>query len=313
MTKATRLIQAMQVDTSWKLSGPSLIGQQDGFWFLVSQSGAIQPIVVKAAFSGPDSVKLEPVKQAIKANKKVYKLAHVANEHHVLIVTLSADTNVEKNKARVTKLIFDLTRLFVQYEISSGCSLCSSSEPLQTVRIGEAPAAICTSCFEKVRSEFVAIVDRNEREGNYATGIVGALLGAIVGAGLWLLVSYLGFYASIVGFVMAFLAQFGYRLFKGKVGRLMPAVILISLIIGIFVANSVEIAIGLAQDPSLGLTFGEALGIAPLAFIDNEMFYVGKVWANAGLGLLFALMGSWRTIRNLASEAKGETYQVESI
>lgn len=313
MRKPTRFIQAMQADMGWKLSGQSLIGQMDGYWFFITQPGMFQPIVVKSAVFGPDSPKLQPVMQAIKARKKVYKIGRVANEHHVLVVALNADTSVDKSKARVSELILELARLLAQFGISSGCSICGSNEPLETVRIGEAPASICPTCNERLRSEFARIVDHNERSGNYFTGIIGALLGAIAGAALWLLISYLGFYASIVGFVMAFLAQSGYRLFKGKIGRGMPLVILVAVVLGIFAANTVEIAIGLAQDPEIGLTFGEALIVAPLAYIDTELFYVGKVWLNSGVGLLFALMGSWRTIRNLASEAKGETYEIESI
>ena len=175
MKKPTRFIQAMQADTGWKLSGDSVIGQQDGYWFFITQPGAFQPIVLTIAVSGEDSAKLEPVKQAIKAKKQTYKLARVANEHHVLTVSLNADTNVDKNKARMTELIFDLTRLFMQFGLSSGCSLCGSSEPLETVRIGESPATICAPCHEKLRSEFEAIVDQNKHAGNYATGFIGAL------------------------------------------------------------------------------------------------------------------------------------------
>ncbi|MHB8962054.1 MAG: hypothetical protein ACYC5K_02765 [Saccharofermentanales bacterium] len=160
-------------------------------------------------------------------------------------------------------------------------------------------------------NEYKSILEKNDREGSYLTGTIGALLGSMVGAALWLLVSYLGFYASLVGFVMAYLAQFGYKLFRGRIHKGMPFIIMISVIIGVLAANTVEIAIGLMQDPEMGLTLTEALKIAPQAFYNTEYFYVGKVWGNVGLGMLFAVLGSWRTIRDLFAETRDARNQAE--
>lgn len=313
MGKATKFIRTMQENTGWKLAGSTLIGQQDHYWFTIAQAGFSQPIVVTAALANAESAKLEQLKQAVKDKKKVYKLNGVTNENQLLKMVINPDTNVSKNAARVTELIFDLTKSFARLDLKSGCPICGADEPLTTVRIGDNPAAICEACHQNLKVEFEGIVQKNAQEGSYVTGTIGALLGALVGSALWLLVSYLGYFASIVGFVMAFLAQFGYRLFKGRIRKGMPVIILVSVIIGIFVANAIEIAIGLAQDPEVGLTFFESLRYAPMAFYDNELFYVGQVWANVGMGLLFAMLGSWRTIRSLASETKGKIYQVETI
>ena len=43
------------------------------------------------------------------------------------------------------------------------------------------------------------------------------------------------------------------------------------------------------------------------------MFYVGTVWKEVAVGLFFALLGSWNTIRNLRSETSGQIYQIERI
>ena len=49
-----------------------------------------------------------------------------------------------------------------------------------------------------------------EKKGSILGGILGALLGAAIGAFLWTLIGMLGYIASIVGFVIAFLASKGY-------------------------------------------------------------------------------------------------------
>jgi hypothetical protein len=43
------------------------------------------------------------------------------------------------------------------------------------------------------------------------------------------------------------------------------------------------------------------------------MFYVGAVWKEVAIGLFFALLGSWNTIKNLHNESSGQIYQIERI
>ncbi|MDD2371444.1 MAG: hypothetical protein PHQ32_05510 [Firmicutes bacterium] len=136
--------------------------------------------------------------------------------------------------------------------------------------------------------------------GSYISGAVGAVLGAMIGSGLWLLVSFLGFYVAIVGFVMSIISEAGYRLFRGRFGIGMPIIIILSVIFGVFFANTIEIAIRLSQ--ATGISFVNALYYAPQAFYNNQLFLVDKVWLNLGIGLVFALLGSWRIIKKLKSE-----------
>ncbi len=313
MAKATKFIRLMQDTTGWKESGHSIIGQSGGYWFTITQTSPFQPILISTAVSGLQSISLEQLKIAIQAKKKTYKLSRFDNKNHVLDFVVNPDTNAQKNMDRVNELIHDLTALFAKFSLAGGCKLCAANVPLDAVRMGEEAVGICSECQAKLKQEYDGIVEKNTNEGNYFTGTIGALLGSLVGTALWLLVSYIGFYASIVGFVMAFLAQFGYRLFKGRIQKGMPVIIFLSVIFGILAANTIEIAIGLMQDPEIGLTLMESLQIAPQAFYNTELFYVDKVWINVGLGLFFAFLGSWRTIKNLFNETKENYYQIEQI
>ena len=50
--------------------------------------------------------------------------------------------------------------------------------------------------------EYDSILGMKDREGSYLTGAIGALLGSMVGAALWLLVSYFGFYAYLASYLL---------------------------------------------------------------------------------------------------------------
>jgi|LSQX01.1.fsa_nt_gb hypothetical protein len=313
MAKLGRTLQLLQASWNWKQHGTSIVGKQADWWFVIGQSGALQPIVVGAALANLDPVSLEQLKAAFLAKKKLYKLGRFDNKNHVLSISLNADLFTDKNADRVRLLLEDLTASFRQLGLVSGCLLCAGEQALHAVRIGENPAAVCDACHARLQEQFNGIIEKNEQQGNYLTGLIGALLGALTGSVLWLLVSYLGFYASIVGFVIAFLAQYGYRLFKGRVSRAMPLIVAASVVLGVLAANVAEVAISLVQDPEIGMSWADALHYAPMALYDTKLFYVGQVWGSIAIGMLFAFLGGWRTIRGLIAETKGVTYQIETL
>jgi hypothetical protein len=313
MAKLGSTLQPLQASWNWKQHGTSIVGKRADWWFVIGQSGALQPIVVSAALANLQPASLEQLKAAILAKRKLYKLSQFDNKNHVLTFSLKADFSSAKNAERVELLVEDLIVSFRQLGLVSGCQLCAGEQALHAVRIGENTAAVCDACHAHLEEQFSGIVEKNEVQGNYLTGLIGALLGALAGSALWLLVSYLGFYASIVGFVIAFLAQYGYRLFKGRVSRAMPLIVAVSVVLGVLAANVAEVAISLVQDPEIGMSWADAIHYAPMALYDTELFYVGQVWGGIAIGMLFAFLGGWRTIRGLIAETRGVTYQIETL
>ncbi|MEY8352077.1 hypothetical protein AALB39_01845 [Lachnospiraceae bacterium 54-53] len=88
---------------------------------------------------------------------------------------------------------------------------------------------------------------REEEKGSLLPGIVGALLGSLVGAGLWVLIGQIGFIAGIAGFVMLKLALSGYqKLGKGldKKGAVICLIITAGMILG---ANFLDYAVSMAR------------------------------------------------------------------
>ena len=73
---------------------------------------------------------------------------------------------------------------------------------------------------------------QEEDTGSYARGLLGALLGAIVGALVWALVLNLGYIAAIVGCIIGWLAERGYRLLHGKKGKGKIVILILSVLLG---------------------------------------------------------------------------------
>lgn len=170
-------------------------------------------------------------------------------------------------------------------------------------------------CAEKVSNEIQEdnIKQKEERTGSYLNGIVGAVLGALVGSVLWALVLSAGYVASIVGFVIGWLAEKGYNLFKGKQGKGKVAILIVAVIIGVIVGTFALDAYEIMTMISTGEIEGVSIAQIPLiifyTLIDNSE-YLSYILSNVGIGLLFAGLGVFSLLRKAGKEVAGQKYIV---
>lgn len=76
--------------------------------------------------------------------------------------------------------------------------------------------------------------DTCKKRGNAFTGLLGALVGAIVGIAVWMIVGRLGYIASAVGILAALVSGKLYDVFGGKPGALKILVLIICVLITVF-------------------------------------------------------------------------------
>ena len=152
---------------------------------------------------------------------------------------------------------------------------------------------------------------RRKKRGSILTGSIGALLGALVGAALWAGVSIAGYMASIVGFVIAFLAGKGYDLFKGRKGKIKAIVLIVCVVLAVAIGNAGSYAFMihevyhelLAELPEEELQYALTEGeFYALMVQDSEV--VGEFIKDFVVGLVFAALGCFTEIRNAGSVMK---------
>ena len=166
------------------------------------------------------------------------------------------------------------------------------------------------ACADKVCRDIVAAEENRKEEdrGNYVTGFLGALLGSAVGSILWAVVLYFGYVASIVGFVIGFLAEKGYNLLKGKQGKGKIAILIIAVILGVLVGNFGADVIALVQMINAGemgdMTYGQIPLLILLVLLEDPS-YLTATLSNIGLGLLFSGLGVWSLLRRTKAEVSG--------
>ena len=169
-----------------------------------------------------------------------------------------------------------------------------------------------TACAEKVTRDIMEseACEKENRTGNYFTGLVGALLGSSIGAVLWGVVMYFGYIASIIGLAIGFLAEKGYNLFRGKQGRGKIVILILAVIFGVIVGNFGSDVIYLVQMIAAGEAVGWGYADIPLlmlVFILEDPEYLMYILKNLGMGLLFAGLGVWSQMRRVKADVSGVT------
>jgi asparagine N-glycosylation enzyme membrane subunit Stt3 len=142
-------------------------------------------------------------------------------------------------------------------------------------------------------------------------GLLLALLAVPVGVALWLILWQWGFIASIVFFAVAYLAVRLYRIGARRT-LVVPAAVwgIVAIIVATLVLSLLaEIWAELLRASGFGL--GDALTSARFWAAYGRLISTPSVWTDElptiVLSLVFAALGSYRTILRLVREAKGST------
>ncbi len=172
----------------------------------------------------------------------------------------------------------------------------------------EETAAVCGSCGAELNPEQQTQEQQlpaqetpvtPEKPENLLTGIVGALLGAAIGAGAIILLGQLGFVASISGFILAVCTLKGYELLGGKLSVKGIVISLILLLATPYIADRLDWAILIMQEFSAeGVTFGEAFAAVPL-LIEEGAIVESEYITNLLMLYGFTILGAFSTFKGL--------------
>ena len=151
------------------------------------------------------------------------------------------------------------------------------------------------ACAEKLSRELSAENEARQQadNGTYASGIVGAAIGALIGAVVWALVLSAGYVMSIIGLLIAFLADKGYDLLKGRQGKGKIVALIISVVLGVGAGTLLSVVFTIIGEMTQGNLPGFTYADIPFFFssllADQE--FVGALIVSLGQGLLFAAIG----------------------
>ena len=133
---------------------------------------------------------------------------------------------------------------------------------------------------------------------NTALGILGAIAGALLGGASIVILSQLGYIASISGLILAFCTLQGYKLLAKGLSTKGIIICAVLMLLTPFVADYLDWGIAIyAELGAYGFTFGECIALIP-EFMADGTIIMSEYLKNLGMIYLFVIMGGFYTLKN---------------
>ena len=133
---------------------------------------------------------------------------------------------------------------------------------------------------------------------NSLLGFAGALIGAAIGAASIILLSQIGYVASISGVILAFCTLKGYELLGKGLSTKGLIICIILMAVTPFLADWMDWAIVLMQSLDVEITFGEAFALVPLLLADGSIELTDYL-SSLGMIYLFVILGGFYTVKKV--------------
>lgn len=136
------------------------------------------------------------------------------------------------------------------------------------------------------------------KEENVVTGTVGAVLGAVLGAASIILLSQLGYIASISGLILAVCTLKGYELLGGRLSTKGIVISIVLMLVTPYLADRLDWAIVLVREwGAYGVTLGGAFAAVPELLADGSI-EMGMYAKNLAMIYGFTLFGAFTTVKS---------------
>ena len=136
---------------------------------------------------------------------------------------------------------------------------------------------------------------------NVLLGFLGALIGAAIGAASIILLSQIGYVASISGVILAFCTLKGYELLGKGLSKKGIVICIILMAVTPFLADWIDWAIILMQSTEGAITFGEAFAAIPLLLADGSIELMDYL-SSLGMIYLFVILGGFYTVKKAVKQ-----------
>lgn len=245
-------------------------------------------------------------------NSVKYKFSYDCHTHFIdLIIPLP---NLGKNiPAALNDAIVPTVQYMTMQNFTCGCQNCgSTTAALDYYQINNTHQMLCEDCSHEV----AAILEENKaavrsQKSSLIPGLVGAFLGSLIGALMWIGIYKLGYIAGIAGAVTIICALKGYEKFGGALDIKGVLVSVLISVVMIYLANNIAWAWE-AYDAlkDWGYTFSDAY--RGLGDILKETDLTGSYYGDLAIGYFLTLICSIGTIISAFRSSSG-SYKMKKV
>ena len=321
-------LKALAKEYDFKQSGGKLYGVIEGFLICVWEGMGYKAMAVNLGLleGGREGEEVSLVELLSKPMKD-YRINAYHADGPVLTILFFDNPGTMKRIRDYVKMELPLlkARGFSGIERCGQCGQPMGLEPPQILMLGDSPISVHAHCADAAESDILRALDEERKEAETRArqappespfAIFGAILGGVVGALPWMLLTAGGYVASLAAALIALGASYGYKLFGGRPGvKKLVIVILLTVVMvplaemaGEVVSLGYSIHTGEAQEawgvPKEMVSPTEAPSLFLAALSDPETN--GDLLSSLGRSLLqaylFTALGIWATWGKLTRE-----------
>lgn len=251
---------------------------------------------------------LETLFKTLKSNiNTIEVLKYEDGSINLLLHSINSDDDLNNFKS----ILKDIINFLKENSLVSACTSCGSLENLSLSLINNNPVYLCNNCSLEFNKHIENEKDNPFNAKKFILGIIGALLFTIPGVALWVIIYNAGYIASIVGFVISFLAIKGYRTLGGKLNTAAAISTVIITFIMIYVSQHISLGFEIYDTfKDLDITIIDAILEVPtfLAYDDIKSSFI----KNLLIGYGFTILASFSTFKR-AHAADNQNITIEKM
>lgn len=214
-------------------------------------------------------------KFCVSCGKEVQTSSNTLEEMGILKNEATSDSLFDKMESNVS--------------IEDNQSIVTINEEQQRIEREQQEKAFAKAYIEK----------QNSLSNNYLLGFVGALVGGLIGAIPWAIVSSQGWFVAWLGYLIAVAASKGYDFMKVKTDMKKLWCVAGAVIIGVLAGQIMSDMISIAMDEELGGVFSTVFEY----YKNNFGEYLSINAGNLILGYIFAALGGFSVLRDIKKES----------
>lgn len=305
-------IKDLAVKIGFKSDNAQIWGYYKGYPLTLACYGQEKNLTIFSAISLSDPFFYSTLDTFFVEMEKAKKITSHKSSHGSFTLTKTYPLTGYKLD-ELQSLLDEITEKYQQLGASPACFNCNQIGEMGYARYNGVALPLCNSCFEQMKGKINQNLEQhNAEKNNYLSGTIGAVLGALVGTILWVVIGLLGYLAAIAGLAIAFASAKGYTLFKGKITRITPWIIGLSTLFALIIGQFVTLDLIFYQEFKDSISLGDALSLTfQLPFLDPEI--MSAFIKDTLLGLVFAALGAFGTIKRLAVMGAKPAGSIERI
>ncbi len=302
-------IKKIAQQKGWDFQKNYMYGQEENYLITVRQvidylNGRNNCKMVYIPLSNITEEQVNKTLDYLKENKKDLKVREYHIVQSVLVFKL-AETLKGYSVEQFNTLISSLVNFFKSNEIATipTCVYCQDGNVNTIMKIDKIAYHAHQECITRAQSDLVQSKENFETmKKHYGRGMVGAILGALIGAIPWVLLEIYWGFAAVLALIIGYAAFYGYKKFGGVVTKATKWLILIAILIAVVVSNIVTVTYIIISSDALLIIDNYII-----SYTDPEIAPI--VLSDLFIGILFVLLGFISIYRKIKSEEFGKVIE----